>query len=200
MVGVLLTASPYRALCEETIAELVEVKPYLVKTWVNALSSLLYQDEAANQGICVWHLSVYDFFLSDHCSYQVNVRDADVQLGIACLNVMTTQLRFNICKFDNSWLANTDIKDLPSRVKQNVSGTLQYSCLHWLDHLRFSPANLDQRMLVLDNLKKFFEGLYPLFWIEVLSILGMVPIGVPSLRRLLSWATVSTSACCSFAF
>jgi hypothetical protein len=196
MVGVLLTTSPYRALCDETIAELAGVKLYLVKTWVDALSSLLYRDEAANRGIRVRHLSVYDFFLSDRCSYQVNVRDADVQLGIACLKVMTTQLRFNICKLDDSRLANADVRDLPSRVKQNISDALQYSCLHWLDHLCFPPANRDQRMLVLGSLKEFFEGLYPLFWVEVLSIMGMVPIGVPSLRRLLSWVRVSTSPCC----
>jgi len=167
---------------------------------VDALSSLLYRDEAANRGIRVRHLSVCDFFLSDRCSYQVNVRDADVQLGIACLRVMTTQLRFNICKLEDSRLANSDIRDLPSRVKQNISDSLQYSCLHWLDHLCFPPANRDRHMLVLGSLKEFFEGLYPLFWVEVLSIMGMVPIGVLSLRRLLSWVRVSTSACSYFAF
>ena len=197
MVGALLAASPYRALCEETIAELTGVKLYLVKTWVNAFSSLLYRDETANGGIRVRHLSVYDFFLSDRCSYQVNVRDADVQLGVACLKVMTTHLRFNICKLDDSRLANADIKDLPSRVEQNISDALQYSCLHWLDHLCFPPTN---RMLVLGSLKEFFEGLCPIFWVEVLSILGMVPIGAPSLRKLLSWIRVSTLARCDFGF
>jgi len=200
MVGTLLSASPYRALCEGTIAELTGVKLYLVKTWVNALSSLLYRDEAANGGIRVRHLSVHDFFLSDRCSYQVNVRDADVQLGIACLKAMTTQLHFNICKLDDSRLANADVRDLPSRVEQNISGALQYSCLHWLDHLCFPPANRDQRMLVLGSLKAFFEGLYPLFWVEVLSVMGMVPIGVPGLRRLLSWVRVNTLACCYLGF
>ncbi len=200
MIGVLLTASPHRTLCEETIAELAGVKPYLVKTWVNALSSLLYRDDAANRGIRVRHLSVYDFFLSDRCSYQVNVQDMDMQLGIACLNVMTTQLRFNICRLDDSRLANADIRDLPSRVKQNISDPLQYSCLHWLNHFYSPPANRDQRTLVLESLKRFFGGLYPLFWVEVLSIMGMVPIGVPSLRRLLSWVRVSTSASCYVGF
>ena len=198
VIGVLLTAS--RALCEETIAELAKVTPYLVKTWVDALSSLLYRDEAANGVIRVRHLSVHDFFLSDRCSYQVNVRDAGVQLGIACLKVMTTQLRFNICKLDDSRLANADIRDLPSRVKQNVSDPLQYSCLHWLSHFCSPPANRDQRMVVLESLKKFFEGLYPLFWVEVLSLMGLVPVGVPGLRRLLSWVRVSTSASQYFAF
>ncbi len=200
MVGVLLTASPYHALHKETITELVGVKLYLVKTCVNALSSLLYQDEVANGGICVQHLLVYDFFLSDRCSYQVNAQDADVQLGTACLKAMTTLLHFNICKLDNSWLANADVRDLPAQVEQNILDPLQYSCLHWLDHLCFPPANHDQRMLVVGSLKEFFEGLYPLFWVEVLSIMGMVPIGVPSLRRLLSWVRVSTLACCYFEF
>ena len=200
MIGVLLATAPYRALCDETIAELAGVKPYLVKRWVDALSSLLYRDEAANRGIRVRHLSVYDFFLSDHCDSQVNVQDVDVQLGITCLKVMTTQLRFNICKLDDSRLANEDLRDLPSRVEQNVSDPLQYSCLHWLNHLCLPSANRDQHILVLGSLKKFFEGLYPLFWVEVLSIMGVVPIGVPNLRRLLSWVKVSTSTCCFLHF
>ena len=193
VIGVLLTTSPYRALCDETIAELAGVKPNLVKTWVNALSSLLYRDEAADREIRVRHLSVYDFFVSDRCDYQVNVQDANVKLGISCLKTMVTQLRFNICKLEDSRLADAEIKDLPSRVKENVSDALQYSCLHWSDHLCFPPYNHDQRILVLGSLKKFFEGLCPLFWVEVLGIMGKVPIGVPSLRRLLSSVRVSTS-------
>ena len=191
MIGVLLATSPYRALCDETIAELSGVKPNLVKKWVDALSSLLYRDEAANRGIRVRHLSVYDFFVSDCCDYQVSLRDADVQLGIACLEVMTTQLRFNICNLEDSRLANADIQDLPSRVKENISDALQYSCMYWLSHLRFPPANRGQCVLALG---RFFEGLYPLFWIEVLSAMGMIPNGVPRLRKLLSWVRVSLAA------
>jgi len=198
-IGILVTAAPYRALCDETIAALAGVKPYLVKRWVDALSSLLYRDEAANNGIRVRHLSIYDFFVSDRCDYQVNVLYANVQLGIACLKMMVTQLRFNICKLEDSRLANTDIKDLPSRIQENISDALQYSCLHWSNHLCSPPDNHDQRVSVLEGLKEFFEGLYPLFWVEVLSVMGMVSIGAPSLRRVISWVRVSTPpACCYF--
>ena len=114
-----------------------------------------------------------------------------MQLGISCLKVMTTQLHFNICKLNDSQLTNVEIGDLPSQVKENISDPLQYSCLHWLDHLCLPPANCDQCELVLGSLKKFFDGSYILFWIEVLSIMGMVPIGVPRLQRLLSWVRVS---------
>jgi len=197
VIGVLLTAAPHRALCDETIAELVGVEPFFIKRWVDALSSVLYRDEAANRGIRVRHLSVYDFFVSDCCEYRVNIREADMQLGLACVKTMITQLRFNICRLEDSRLSNADIKDLPSRVQENLSDALQYSCLCWSSHLRFPPENHDHRALVLGSLKKFFEGLYPLFWVEVLSVMGMVPIGAPSLRRLISWVKVSTSpACC----
>ena len=190
MIGVLLTAAPYRTLSEESIAELAGVRPNLVKKWVNDLSSLLYRDEAANGGIRVRHLSISDFFVSDHCAYQVNLQDANVQLGIACLKTMVGQLRFNICKLEDSRLANAAIHDLPSRIKEHISGALQYSALYWSNHLCFTPDNGDH--CVWGKLKEFFEGLYVIFWIEGLSIMGMVPIGAPSLRRVVSWAKASS--------
>jgi len=196
VIGVLLATAPYRALCDKTIAELAGVKPYLVKKCVDDLSSLLYRDGAVNRGIHVRHLLIYDFFVSDRCNYQVNIQDADVQLGISCFKTMVSQLRFNICKLEDSRLTNADIEDLPSRVQQNVSDALQYSSLYWSNHLCFPPDNRDQRVLVLGNLKKFFAGLYPLFWVEVLSIMGMVPIGAPGLRRLISWVKVSPLLVC----
>ena len=190
VIGVLL--STYRPLCETTIAELAGVRPHLVKKWVDDLASLLYRDEQDNGGIRVRHLSITDFFVSDHCDYQVKLQDSHVKLSIACLEVMVAQLRFNICKLEDSRLANVAVTDLPSRIKKNISDPLQYSCLYWSNHLSFTPDNGDQR--VLRRLKEFFEGVHPLFWIEVLSIMGMVPIGAPSLRQVISWFKVSASA------
>jgi len=195
MIGVLLTAAPYRALCEETIAELAGVKPNLVKTWVDDLSSLLYRDEGTNGGIRVRHLSISEFLVSDDCprDYRTNLQDANMQLGITCLKTMVHQLRFNICGLEDSRLANTDIQDLPSRITKNIPDCLKYSCLYWSNHLCVAPDN-DQR--VWDSLEEFFKGLCPVFWIEVLSILGMVPMGAPSIRRVISWAKVSPAPAC----
>ena len=55
VIGVLLTVASYRALCEQTIAELAGVEHNLVKEWVDDLSSLLYRDEGTNGGIRVRH-------------------------------------------------------------------------------------------------------------------------------------------------
>ena len=94
MIGMLLTTAPYCPLCEETIAELVGVRPDLVKMWVAELGSMLYQDEGASEGIRVRHLSISDFFFNSgfQGDYQVNIQTANVELGIACLEKMVQQL------------------------------------------------------------------------------------------------------------
>jgi hypothetical protein len=190
VIGVLLTTAPYRSLREDAIAMLAGVKPNLVKKWVDDLSSLLYRDEAAMGGIRVRHLSISDFFFSkDSCDYQVDLRTTNVELGIACMKTMVDQLRFNICNLEDSRRANEDVIDLQSRIEENIPDALQYSSLYWSHHVCFTPNNGDRR--VWGGLKEFFEGPYPLYWIEVLSIMRMVSIGAPSLRRFISWARVS---------
>lgn len=189
VIGVLLATAPHRPLCKETIAELAGAKPNFVKKWVDHFSSLLYRDEGASGAIRVRHLSILDFFVSSYCDYQINLRNVNMQLGSACLKTMIEQLRFNICKLEDSRLTNAEVKDLPSRIKENISNPLQYSSLYWSDHLCFAPGTSDQ--CVSGRLDVFFEGLYPLFWIEVLSVMGMVMIGAPSLRRVKSWLKVS---------
>ena len=156
---------------------------------MNDLNSLLYRDEDANGGIRVRHLSISEFFTSNHCVNKVNSLYTNVQIGIACLKTMVKQLRFNICNLEDSRLPNKDVKDLPSRIKENISDPLQYSCIYWSNHLCFAPDTGDQR--VWESLKEYFAGLYPIFWIEALCVLEMIPIGAPSLRRVMSWAKVS---------
>jgi len=165
----------------KTIAEIAGVRPNLVEKWVDDLSSLLYRDEGANERIRVRHLSISEFFASDvcHSDYQVNLHATNTQVGIACLKTMVDKLRFNICKLEDSRCANTELKALPALIKENFSDSLQYSCQYWSNHLCFTPDNGDSR--IWGSLKEFFEGLYPMFWIEVLSIMGTVPIGAPSL-------------------
>jgi len=191
MVGVLLITAPHRPLCEETISKLAGMEPSVVQTWVDGLSSLIHRDEGANGGIRVRHLSISDFFVNDYCDYRVNLQDAHAQLGIACLETMAKELRFNICVLEDSRAANADVKDLRSRVEQNISGPLQYSSVYWSNHLCFTPHNADRDRRVLESLTEFFGGFHPLLWTEVLSILGMVPIAAPSLRKVVSWVKVS---------
>ena len=158
-------------------------------------SALCYIETKGNGGIRVGHLSISDFFGSAACTYQVDLPNTNMQLGITCLETMVRELRFNICELEDSQRANADVENLLSRIKENISDPLQYSVLYWSNHACFTPDDGDQRMWGI--LEKFFEGLHPLFWIEVLSIMGVVPIGAPSLRRVISWVKVSAPAAVS---
>ena len=181
VIGVLLVSAPYRSLRKETIAELAGVEPTLVRSWMDFLAPLFYEDK---NGIRVRHLSISDFFMSNEGSdYYVNPQNANIQLGITCLKIMVGQLRFNICNLKDSRFANASVQDLQSRIDKNIPDLVQYSCLYWSNHLCSTPENDDQHGR--EHLRKFIEGCYPLFWIEVLSLLGMVSIGAPSLRRVL---------------
>ena len=199
VIGVLLITAPHHPLCEEMIAKMAGVRADLVKMWIGDLSSLLYRKEGTKGGICVRHPSISDFFFSDDCprDYQVNLRDANVQLGIACLKTMVVELRFNICKLEDSRLANNDVNDLASRIKENISDALQYSSVNWTNHLCFTPDTSDGR--VWESLREFFGGPYPLFWIEVLSIIGMLRIGALGLRGVISmFVKVCTAPACRY--
>jgi len=193
VIGVVLTTASYRSLCEETIAELAGVNISQINTWVDELSSLLYREKGDYVAIRIRHLSIFDFFLSGDCpsDFQVNTGDSNGQLSVACLTTMVRQLRFNICGLEDSRRANSDIKDLKSRIEKNISDPLQYSSRYWSNHLCSTPDIGDPR--VWEILKEFFGGLYPLLWIEALSVMGIVPIGAPSLRQVTSWINVSTT-------
>src|SRR5258706_2186689 len=153
---IVITTAQYRPLSKEPIAKLTGVKPNLVEKWVNALSSLLYRGEGENGAIRVRHLSISDFFLSNRCDYQVNLRESHAQQGISCLDTMVKELRFNICKLDDSRLADKDVKDLQSRIEENISDALHYSSLYWTNHDCFPQHGSNRDPRVGGKLKPFF--------------------------------------------
>src|SRR5258706_16386979 len=110
-------------------------------------------------GIC--QLSNFFVNIDCHHDYQVCVIDANLHLRMECLKIMVDQLCFNICKIEDSRIANADMKDLQTRIKQNISDSLQYSSLYWSNHLCFGSNIGDQHVWA--GLKEFFEGVYPIF-------------------------------------
>jgi hypothetical protein len=156
MMGALLITAPFRPLCEATIAELAGVRPDLVRTWVAELGSMLYRDEGASGGIRIRHLSISDFFVSEGCQgdYRINLRDANVELGIACVEKMIEQPYFNICELEYSRLTNPDVENLRSRIEENITDALQYSSLYWSYHLLYTPDTDNLR--VWETLRRIF--------------------------------------------
>ncbi|KAG8788918.1 hypothetical protein FRC16_001289 [Serendipita sp. 398] len=191
VIGVIIEAGQYQPLPDESVAQLIGVRTDVVTTLVNKLRSLLYRDTATNGGIRVRHLSIIDFLTGRNCpeEIKVDVEQVNRDMGAFCVRRMTQELRFNICCLESSFIPNRNIADLASRIKQNISIALLYSCLYWSDHLCHTPDTGDKKIYL--ALDKFTEDGRLLYWVEVLSLTGKIYVGESGLRRILSWIKLS---------
>jgi WD40 repeat protein len=114
--------------------------------------------------------------------FYVDLSDARHQLTHSCLGLMLDDLKFNICKLDSSYLANSDVPDLESRIATYIPSALPYACIYWGDHLNRLAFDHD----VLKKLRLLFETKF-LFWLEVLSVKKGVGLASRALSSLLVW-------------
>ncbi|KIM28417.1 hypothetical protein M408DRAFT_37709, partial [Serendipita vermifera MAFF 305830] len=186
--------APHRALCDESIATLTGVEVGIVSSWVDDLSSLLYRDKAMKEGIRVRHISILEYLTGPFCplDFRVDVKQADVELSIYCLQTMMTKLRFNICRLETSYLPNSDIENLHNRVQENISDILQYCCLNWSNHLCASPDPASKE--VCELMDALLKGEYFLYWLETLSVMGKVPAAIMALRRIIACSRIANLA------
>ncbi|KAF7967813.1 hypothetical protein HWV62_32971 [Athelia sp. TMB] len=128
------------------------------------------------QPVRMLHKSFPDY-LTNHSAcgsepWFIDVQEHQLALTVACLRVMNTQSRFNMCNLESSHIPNANIKDLAERVKTVIPPSLSYSCRFWGHHLRQAPSGEPS---VLPSIFQFIESKF-LHWLEVLSLLGEVQV------------------------
>jgi hypothetical protein len=185
VVGIVIVANT--PLTVDSVAQLLRLKKDMVVHICRGLQSVM---EYAGD-LRFKHQSFVDFLLDAvECppEFQVNLQQANADLSIHCLMTMNLELKFNICEIESSYLSNAEIQDLEVRIGERISGALQYSCLHWHSHLcsDWDPARVD----ILTPLDGFLKGVRPLYWMEVLSVMGKIPIGIIALRQLEACSSV----------
>jgi NACHT domain len=178
----IIAISVNRPLCDETLAELIGLKSRVVRSWVDELSSLLYRDHSNKGGIRVRHLSILEFLVGSRCpaEFRVDLNLINAELARCCLETMVNLLKFNICELETSYLPNAEIEDLNDRVEQKIPDVLQYSCIYWHNHLCYEGGPISAEIARL--LDGFFAESQPLYWFEVLSLMGKVPVAISALR------------------
>ena len=130
------------------------------------------------------HTSFRDFLTEEKMSgaFYIDLGEAHRQLAHACFGLMLHDLEFNICKLESSHFPNSEIIDLPSRIKKHISPALFYACRFWDDHLE--RLSFDQVWLT--QLRPLFEQKF-LFWLEVLSVTSTVDLATAALLSLKAW-------------
>ncbi len=160
--------------------------PESIGRMLRRLSSLLSNVDSSTQNLPIvpLHTSFRDFLTNEEKSgdFYIDLGDSHRRLAYSCLDLVVHDLKFNICNLESSYLANSDVQDLKSRVAEHIPPTLLYACRYWDDHLKHSDFETD----LFDKLRAFFDNNL-LFWLEVLCLTNNVRLALPALSTLDVW-------------
>jgi AAA ATPase domain len=168
-----------------SVNDLENSDPDLVPEILGHLGSLLSNVTSLDRTrpIIPLHTSFRDFLTNKTSNvFYVDLVDAHHQLAHSCVSSMLDGLEFNICKLESSYLANSDVADLDSRINKYIPPSISYACDFWGDHLTHMPFERD----LFTKLELLFETKF-LFWLEVLSVTSNVRLALPTLSSLSKW-------------
>ncbi|KAJ6487419.1 WD40-repeat-containing domain protein [Mycena vitilis] len=181
-----------------SLAAVLQMKHEHIKRILTPLSAVIHLPDSVGT-VKVIHLSFREFMISGILEEQPDLLSGAKKCGrpdLLCgteyqqqlltsnlIRVMHTELRFNICGLPTSYLQNSDMPEIQSRLTTCISGQLLYACRYWADHLTVLPFHPD----IAEEGQKFLTEKF-LYWLEVLSLTGMVGYGTGALFKCAAWA------------
>ena len=184
--AVLLVFNP---LSIRALSELLGV--YGISTILRCLHSLLLIPTSKDAPIRIFHKSFPDFLMdqrrcTDH-QFFVDPPVHHAEIFLSCLNLMREKLKKNICGLDDHTILSK-VEDLASHRKDTIGDALEYACCFWAKHLLRIPTNGQGVEGVQEAIDRFFTTCLP-FWIEVLSLVGKLDVGIYALDDIQQWYT-----------
>ncbi|KAJ7830277.1 WD40 repeat-like protein [Mycena leptocephala] len=99
--------------------------------------------------------------------------DIQFRLAGSCFRLMSS-LKFNICDLPSSFLDDSEIKDLSTRIKNRISSPLRYACRHWAAHLSNIPGgDWETRQDIIYQMQRWLCTRL-LFWMEAMNLLNAI--------------------------
>jgi hypothetical protein len=146
------------------------------------------------------HLSFSEFLTDpDRCHdrrFLINREEQERNLALACLRVVNSELRFNICRLESSHFRNDDVANLSLRIAEFIPTHLSYSCRFWATHLCDTPKDENGCDILLKEIEDFFR-IRLLYWLEVMSLIREIPASSIALLAASRWIHVSSAICSS---
>ena len=126
----------------------------------------------------------YDFFTTHAQSqFRIDVTRHHRTLAIRCLQVMNSQLKFDVCKIGNASSPNKE----SSGACGYMSPGLRYAAFSFIHHI---PKVSGPNPTLVNTLGEFICE-YILHWIEAMSLLKAVTKAEECLQSLAEWIKVS---------
>jgi hypothetical protein len=167
-----------------SLSKLIDLSTMAIKARLSSLHSVLYVPDDETVPIRLFHLSFRDFLL-DHetpgkTAIWTDEKTTHEKLAIRCLEIMGTDLKKNICGLPSPAIHR--YPDITAEtISRCISIQLQYSCRYWAHHLMRSQDLTAQLKFAQYFLEKKF-----LYWVEAMSILGLLSEVTEILRKLQS--------------
>ena len=168
----------------QDILHLLDMKPVALDHICSGLRSVL----GSGDPLRFIHQSFVDFLMDPdgcHPSFLFSTAIQSRILLLGSLRVMKSELKFNICKVETSYITHDEIPDLKKRVDQNISMHLQYACRFWTDHIH--KCDFDEQ--IASEVEDFMENIF-LYWLEVMSLVREVNRVTQGLRLVVTWSKV----------
>ena len=186
--AVVLAANP---LSPSAISALLGIDPTNVFLQLSSIHSLLILHDN-DKPVQPFHKSFPDFVTNQtrctNLKFHVSPPDHHSELLIGCLGLMNQRLEKNMCGLPDA-LTNDEVDDLWERTKGSIDYSLQYACESWHKHL-VDPHTVPVYVPKITSvLHQFLEKKF-LFWLEVLSVLGIVRVAVDALEVTAKWLEV----------
>ncbi|KAJ3978738.1 WD40 repeat-like protein [Lentinula detonsa] len=130
------------------------------------------------------HTSVLDFLLDEKRSkkFRVDLEQGHELLAKGSFHVMFRDLHFNMGNLESSYVMNSEIKDLETKLSNTLTPELIYACCWWDLHLQ----NIEPSDLWVHDLGEFFSG-YSLYWMEVLGLMKKIHIASRTARHTMTF-------------
>jgi len=188
VVGAVLLA--FNPLSVRALSNLLRVPA--ISTTLRSLHSLLLVPTCRDTPVQIFHKSFPDFLTDqnrciDH-QFFIDPPIHHAEILLSCLNLIRERLKNNICRLDGHAILS-DIEDLSDRRKDYIGDELGYACCFWTKHLLEIPDSGPCAEKAQEAVDKFFTTCL-LFWIEVLSLVGKLDIGVHALNDIQQWYTL----------
>ncbi|KAJ7812995.1 hypothetical protein B0H14DRAFT_2855554 [Mycena olivaceomarginata] len=185
--AIILLQSP---LSISALAHLLEHDEADIEEALAPLHSLLYVPSNHDQPVRIFHPSFRDFLLiKERCQdtrFTIPEGHIHAQLTLCCLDIMLRHLKRDICGIKDDTVLNSEIPDLERRLRDCVSPALLYACQHWGEHLSQSADNTELQKELVERMSEFASTKL-LYWVELLSLVGIFPLCISNLVAAFPW-------------
>jgi hypothetical protein len=175
-------------LSADSLTNLLHLPKEDVNQTLEDLHSILDVPDDQARPIRLHHPSFRDSLLDkDRCGdprFWVNEKQAHRALADACVRLMSTTLKRDICGLRRPGALANGVEG--SRIKQFLPPEVQYACIYWVQHLQKSGAQLHD-----DDQAHQFLREHLLHWLETLSLIGKTSEGILAIISLEFYIPVS---------